>query len=612
MNRKIKFLIICIFISVFCIACVSAADNGTADNSNNDKIVKETPVISINASEVYTTHSIGISLKDSSKTPISNQTLTAKVNDKSYKLSTDDNGKTSLKLSLKPNKYVLKVVFKGNDNYTSVTKKFNVNVVKLNSVVKVENKTVFKNKYFYTYLKDNFNNPIKNKKVYFTVNKVTYTSKTDNNGLASFKNPLNPNAKYSLKISFKGNDYYNAVSKKISLIVPATTSVAIGNDKLLTNGYLRVYLKSSTLSAISNQTILIKIGNNSFTKTTNDEGYVIFAPKMGIGNLSITVIYKGTSTIIGCNNSKNVVGIAGDVKNPTKEVIGLVNGVPDIDVMPKNYVMADGDMKYTILKDQYKKTIKRDSQYLYLYNRMSSYVFFKTKKSPNLNHIIVREKWNVIERAINTKVVKANKAGYWPKYITVSLKGKSYTYAQVRDEQNTGYTCGPTSSSMCSQVLKNYYCEKQLAILSKTTYEDGSFTRYLKEGLEKCNFVCSYYDNSSYDKAINELKKGGCALIFHTWSHYVAILDISKDGKKVLVGNPSGDYDHGSHDIPTNWLTVDYMKNMFNDYETSGLIVRLKYNLNDATKTQLNNLYNSFGAGWTAQNTNERIPQIGK
>ena len=88
---------------------------------------------------------------------------------------------------------------------------------------------------------------------------------------------------------------------------------------------------------------------------------------------------------------------------------------------------------------------------------MSNYVFFKTKEAPNLQHVIVREKWNVIERAINTKVVKANKAGYWPTQISVSLKGKSYTYPQVRDVQDTGYTCGPTSSSMCSQFLKNYY-----------------------------------------------------------------------------------------------------------------------------------------------------------
>ena len=176
--------------------------------------------------------------------------------------------------------------------------------------------------------------------------------------------------------------------------------------------------------------------------------------------------------------------------------------------------------------------------------------------------------------------------------------------------QDTGYTCGPTSSSMCSQVLRNYVNEWHLGVKSGTNYYDGSSTSGLKRGLEKFNMKCTvYYKSSFYSKAIKELKKGGCALIFHTWGHYVAVLDISSDGKKVLVGNPSGDYDHGSHNIPTNWMTVDYLYNQFNDYDTSGLIVKLKYSLSKTTKTQVKNFYSNMGS-WSRGNTNERIPQI--
>ena len=146
--------------------------------------------------------------------------------------------------------------------------------------------------------------------------------------------------------------------------------------------------------------------------------------------------------------------------------------------------------------------------------------------------------------------------------------------------------------------------------MAGSNYYSGSTTKGLKKALEKYNFKCSIYYKSSFTKAINELKKGGRALVFHTWNHYVAILDISADGKKVLVGNPSGDYDTGSHSIPTNWLTVSYMKKMFNNYDTSGLIVKLKYSLSTSKKTQLRNLYSSMGTGWVAKNTNERIPQI--
>lgn len=611
MDNKIRFLIICIFVSSFCIASVCASDNFTEDAVGSENVIKETPKISINASDVYTGKSIGFYLKDSNDAPIAGENLTARFNKgMDHVVKTDDDGAASLKLNLKPNSYVLDLSFDGNDWYSPVSKTFNIKVLKLSSKITPVNTTVLKNKYLYVDLKDNFGNAVTGKTVSFKIDGKTYKATTNSNGRAGVKITLTPNAKYSIKISYAGNNYYNSASKTVSLIVPATTSIIIGNTKLLTNGYLRVYLISSTLSAISKKTVTITIGNVVFTKTTNDEGVVIFKPEMSPKNYTVTASFKGSSTIFSCSDSKEVSCIEGNVRDPLKEKIPLVNGTPDIDVIKGNYIMASGNMKYTLLKAQYQETIRRDSYYLYLYKKLPKYVYFKTKYGSNMQHILVREKWNVIERAINTKIVKANKHDYWPGSVTVSLSGKSYTYSQVRDVQNTGYTCGPTSSSMCTQVLKSYVSEKQLAKLAKTTASDGTRCKLLKAGLEKLNFKCSYYYKASFTKAINQLKKGGCALVFHTWNHYVAILDISKDGKKVLVGNPSGDYDHGSHSIPTNWLTVNYMKKMFNNYDTSGLIVKLKYNLKSSTKTQLKNTYSSFGAGWTAQNTNERIPQI--
>lgn len=614
MNYRLKFLIICFFVSLFAIAAVSASDNSTilSDGSSaSGDAIKETPKVDINSSSVYTGKSIGISLKDSKNSPIASQKLVANIGGGNYSILTDNKGVASLDLNLKPNTYVLNVFFNGNDKFSPINKNFKVNVLKLSSTINPVNTSVLKYKYFSTYLKDNFGKPISNSDLKIIVNGEKYTVKTDKNGMASLKILLAPNKEYNMRIMFAGDDYYGAISKLIKLIVPATTSVEIGNDVLLSNGLLRIYLKSSTGSALSNKTLKIQIGSKNYTKTTNSEGIVIFKPNLGTANYTVSVTFEGTSTVLGCSNSKNVSGIYGNTKNPLKQKIPLKNGMPDIDYMPSNYAMADGDTCYTLLKAQYREVIQRDSYILYLTNRLSKYVFFKTKSEPTLNHIIVREKWNVIERAINTKIVKANKNNYWPSQITVSLKGNSYTYAQVRDIQNTGYTCGPTSCSMCSQFLRNYICESQFSKLAKTTYEDGSTISMLKKGLEKVNFKCSYFYKSNFQKAIDELKKGGRAIVFHTWYHYVAILDISKDGSKVLVGNPSGDYDTGSHGIPTKWVTVDFMAGKFNDYDTAGLIVKLKYSLSNDKKTQLRNIYSSMGSGWVAKNTNERIPNIG-
>ena len=594
--------------SVFCIASASANDNITDDNDFLQAI--ETPAISVNTTEVYTGDSIAIYLKDSNNSGIANQNLTANIMSENYLLTTNDVGEASFRLNFTANKYTLNVIFKGSQNYAPVNQTFNVNVLKLPTTITPVNTTVLKYQYFYTYLNDSYGNPLSGVNVSFTVNGKSYDATADENGKARFKVSLTPDEVYSLNINFAGNEYYEAISKNVMLCVPATTTLVIGNNKLLSNGYLRVYLKSTAKSAISNKKIRITIGSKSYNKTTNSEGIVIFKPKLNEGSYYITASYRGSSTAFGCTDNKTVNCSVGDVKNPLKTKVPLVNGVPDIDVMPGNYVMADENFTYSLLKTQYKEVMQRDSHTLYLKNKLSKYVFFKTKTESSLNHIIVREKWNVIERAINTKIVLKNKYNYWPGSITVSLKGKSYTYSQVRDVQDTGYTCGPTSDSMCTQFLKSYVNEKQLAKMAGSNYYSGSTTKGLKKALEKYNFKCSIYYKSSFTKAINELKKGGRALVFHTWNHYVAILDISADGKKVLVGNPSGDYDTGSHSIPTNWLTVSYMKKMFNNYDTSGLIVKLKYSLSASKKTQLRNLYSSMGTGWVAKNTNERIPQI--
>ncbi|WP_405296106.1 cysteine peptidase family C39 domain-containing protein [Methanobrevibacter sp.] len=606
-----------IIISLISIGAVSAQDSNSTQTeleiSDDADIIKEkpTPTVKINDSNVVTGDSINISLADpNDSTGLAFKNLTATVNKQEYVLTTGGDGSVGLKIDLPANKYVLNVKFIGDNDYAPITKTFDVTVMKANATIVPDTCSVVKNDYFYAYLTDMNGEPISGEMLHFSVNGKNYDYYTESSGKAGFQ-VSEAVGRYSLTISFEGNEYYNAVSKTIELIVPISTSIVIGNNILLTNGYLRIYLKSDILSAVSKKTIIVKIDGKEYAKTTTSEGFVVFKPSVGVGNHLIEARFDGDENITGSTASKTVSGIAGNVLNPLKSKIPLRNGVPDVDYMPKSYVMADEDMTYTLTKSQYKKVIKRDSYTLYLKNKMSKYVVFKSKSEPKYNHIIKREKWNVIEREINKKIVLKNKHNYWPDSVTVNLKGKSYNYPEVRDVQNTGYTCGPTSSSMCTQVLRNYYNEAYLAKMSGTSSSDGSSTKGLKKGLEKFNFKCTVYYKSSFNKALKQLKKGGCALVFHTWGHYVAILDISADGKKVLVGNPSGDYDTGSHSIPTNWLTVKYMKKRFNNYDTSGLIVKLSYSLGKSAKNKLNNLYSSMGTNWNRHNTSERIPNTG-
>ena len=468
------------------------------------------------------------------------------------------------------------------------------------SDLKIVNYTNFvkKGKTYYFYLTDSKGHAVANKKLNVKFNGKDYTKTTNADGRVGIT-VSSSSSSASMEITFKGDKQYNAFSKTLKFYITNSVEISIGNSKLLTNGYLRVYL-SGKKSEISNKYVKITIGGKTFTKKTSPEGFIVFKPKVSAKTYNVIVKY-GDYVV-----SKKIKCIAGKVVDPKKKYIKTVNGVPDIDVMPSNYVMADNEGTYTLLKSQYKSVIKRDSYCLFLYGKLSKYTYFKTKDSPKVNHIIKREKWNVIERALNTKIVKKNKYNYWPKSITVSVKGKSYTYSEVRDIQNTEYTCGPTSASVCSQALRNYYSEKFFQ--KQAHVVSGVNIPVLKSALDRNGFKTAYY--SSVGTAVNKLAKGGVSVIAFLPNHYVSIIDVSRDGKKILVSNSYGKYNVGGDSrVPTDWVSVKYFKSKF---AGTGLIVKLNYKLSKNKKKQLNHFCSNMGGKWTRKNVNERIPDIGK
>ena len=465
---------------------------------------------------------------------------------------------------------------------------------KANLKITTDSNFVANGKTYYMYLKDSKGTPVANKKLSLSFDGQTYKRTTDSTGKFGIK-ITSTKSSIALDVLFIGDKQYNAFSKTLQVCIAKITPITIGNSKLLTNGYLRIYLHGSK-KAISGKTIKITIGQKKFIRNTTSEGFVVIKPKVTPKTYNIVAEYGRYSL------SKKVKCIEGNVKDPLKTSVSTVNGVPDIDVMPSNYVMGYDNARYILKKAQYQETIKRDSYCLFLYGKLSKYTFFKTKESPKIYHILKRVKWNVIERALNIKLVKKNKYSYWPKTITVALKGKSYTYSEVRDVQNTEYTCGPTSASVCSQALKKYRSEKFFQTKAHVT--NGVNVDVLKKALNNNGFKASYY--YAVNDGIKQLKKGGAALIAFLPNHYVSIIDVSKDGKKILVSNSYGKYNvGGASKVPTKWVSLKYFKSKFAGV---GLVVKLNYKLSKQDKKIVKSYYNSMGTKFVRQNTNERIP----
>ena len=569
MKFKKYFIIFALFLVLMCSVCaVSALSNDTMEN-----VISETDF----------NESVSLSNDDSVALDNEDSQLNAQMESNgSIIRSSDDMAVLSTDISQGDEK------LGGDDSSKSALK-----IVNLTNFVQ-------KGRTYYFYLVDLKGNAIPDKKLTINFNGEKYVKTTNNNGRVGILVNISASSA-SLNVSFSGDEKYKAFTQTLEFYIDNSIAMTIGNTKLLTNGYLRVYLYGPK-NLISNKVLTITIGDKVFTKKTSAEGFVVIKPKLSANNYNVVVQF-GKYVV-----SKQIKCIAGNVISPLKKAIPTVNGAPDIDVMPSCYVAVDNDGTYTLKKSQYQKVIKRDSKCLYLYGKLSKYVYFKSKDCPNINHIIKREKWNVIERTLNTHLVKKNKYNYWPETITASLKGKSYTYSEVRDIQNTEYTCGPTSASVCSQALRNYYSE--LFFQRQAHADSGVNIPVLKNAISRNGFKTSYFYTGSFNNALKQVAKGGAALIAYLPNHYVSIIDVSPDGKKVLVSNSYGKYNVGGDSrVPTDWVSLKYFKTKF---QGIGLVVKLNYKISKNTKNELKNFYSSMGGKWNRQNVNERIPNVGR
>ncbi len=53
-----------------------------------------------------------------------------------------------------------------------------------------------------------------------------------------------------MTISYKGNIIQDSISKTLDLCVSTKTKIVIGNERILTNGFLRIYLKCDNSTMI--------------------------------------------------------------------------------------------------------------------------------------------------------------------------------------------------------------------------------------------------------------------------------------------------------------------------------------------------------------------------
>ena len=222
---------------------IPALDAGTyiltvtaVGDKNHNNVTKNATIIvnklktELTGNAITTTYNVNkdlvITLKDITGKALSGVKVTVDLNGaKTY--TTDKNGQVKVTTKgLAPKAYTAKVTFNGDTNYGKSTKDIKVTVKKATPKLTAKKKTFKttpKTKKYSIVLKDNTGKAIKKAKVTLKVKGKTYKATTNSKGKATFKiTKLNKKGTFKATITYKGNKYYNKVSKKANIKVIVT------------------------------------------------------------------------------------------------------------------------------------------------------------------------------------------------------------------------------------------------------------------------------------------------------------------------------------------------------------------------------------------------------
>lgn len=276
-------------------------------------IKKDSPKLTANnISNIYnTTDYLIVSLKDNKSRAISGAELTVYLNGtRTYK--TDSKGQIKIPTKdLLPTRYVAKINFAGNKNYTEASASASIIISKIDTSINATDvsTTYNVNKDITVSLKDVAGNPLSGLKISVDLDGVkNYT--TDSNGQAKVPT-INVTAKtYNAKISFEGNPIYNASSTTAKVTIDKESSKISATNvstKYGVNKNMLVTLKDSKGNPIRGAKVSVVIDKKK-DYTTDSNGQVNVSTKDVIpGNYKATVTFAGNDNYTSSSISASVV-----------------------------------------------------------------------------------------------------------------------------------------------------------------------------------------------------------------------------------------------------------------------------------------------------------------
>ena len=213
-------------------------------------------------------------LSDIDGNKLANQTLIFSISGVNYTRTTDNEGQASIAINLNPNNYNFIVYYGGSEEYldSKVTAACTVYAtISGNNLVKYYRND---SQYYATFLSGD-GSPLANTNVTFNINGVFYTRATNDSGVAR----LNINLRQDTYIltAYNPNDNF-AFSSYITVIGSSSTTIETDNYTYYADDTVAVNatLYNQLGYAVDNQTIVLNVGNGTYSAVTDSNGVATF------------------------------------------------------------------------------------------------------------------------------------------------------------------------------------------------------------------------------------------------------------------------------------------------------------------------------------------------
>ncbi len=509
-----------------------------------------------------------VTLKDNAA-PLANKDIKITINGVTYTQKTDSNGNAYQPVGLYPGTYTVKYQYltPGTFNYCEGSNKI---IVSKQTASLSAGDLVMKYNDGSSYnviVKDKSGNPLKNIDVKFTINGVTYTHKTDSNGIA--KQPIGLKiGNYAIKTVISDKCYQSStVSKTISVKEKLDPTVKLTSSALnmvyQDGSKFAVTLKDKNVP-LANKDIKFTVNGVSYTYKTDSNGYAYLPIGLKPGTYTITYQYLTPGSLNYCEGSNKVTVSkqtaslsAGDLVMNYKD-----GSVYNVTVKDKSgNPLKNIDVKFTINGVTYTHKTDSNGVAVQAIGLNVGYYAIKTVISNSYYQSNTASKYVSV---IGTKLVGENLYATPDKSISYSVKALDYKNNPIKNTKITFTVNGKTyygttdSSGVAKATLGSLSAGTYTVKYSQGSFSGSSkiyvaYSVSIKQLIDASKTVRDYIDSNH--KLPSTVKINGVSYSIQDYLYLAskAIVNLKSNNKANInsknvaaPSSPSSTYSYGN------------------------------------------------------------------